>query len=182
MVTPGNRTDATASRLLEFTASGKLAAAEVTLENLKKKGPAIVTPAKKKNKAHQDGDSGDEPLAKNAKTLGDSVCLRNVMLQFFGKREGLGDVCEAGCNFKHTPVNQITPALLDKAARVGSSIFGEVFTTGGWKKKLEDAYGGTATNNRQRPLMTPTGTLIEYKPSSGGGRGGGRGRGRGNRG
>ena len=183
IVTPGNSADATAARLLEFSASGKLAAAEETIEKLKKKTTVIVTPPKKK-KAQKAEDSEDEPQAKSPRSQ-DSVCLRNVMLQFFGKRDGLGDECDESCFFRHTPVNQITQAQLDKATKVGTAIFGEAFTTGGWKKKLEDAYGGTATNNRQRPLMTPSGTLIEYKPSGGGrggGRGRGRGRGRGNRG
>ena len=153
------------------------------IQALKKKQVSTPTGAKKKRVV---GDEDTPPTDKRQKIPKEAnVCLRNIMLQFFGKQDGLGDICNPGCTFSHTPVGQFNQATFDKALRNGTSIFGDIFVTGGWEKKLEEAYGGTHTNGRQRPLLTPKGDKVTLKPPAvgggrGGGRGGARGRGRGN--
>ena len=180
-VAPGSNHWANASRILEFKSSGKLGATMTLVQALKKKQVSTPTGAKKRRVVGEE----DTPSEKRQKLPKEAnVCLRNIMLQFFGKQDGLGDICNPGCAFSHTPVGQFNQATFDKAMRNGTSIFGDIFATGGWGKKLEDAYGGTHTNGRQRPILTPKGDKITPKsPAIGGGRGGGRGgrgRGRGN--
>ena len=181
-VAPGSNHWANASRILEFKSSGKLGATMSLVQALKKKQVSTPTGPKKKRIVGEE----DTPPEKRPKLPKDgNVCLRNIMLQFFGKQDGLGDLCNPGCTFSHTPVGQFNQSTFEKALRNGTSLFGDIFGTGGWEKKLEDAYGGTHTNGRQRPLLTPKGEKITPKiPAPGGGRaggrGGGRGRGRGN--
>jgi hypothetical protein len=173
-VAPGSNHWANASRILEFKSSGKLGATMTMIQALKKKQVLTPTSAKKKRIVGEEDTPPDTKRTKFPKDI--NVCLRNVMLQFFGKQEGLGDLCNPGCAFSHIPVGQFNQQTFDKALRNGTSIFGDIFIAGGWEKKLEDAYGGTHTSGRQRPLLTPRGDkIIPKAPVPGGGRGGGRG-------
>jgi len=174
-VAPGSNHWANASRILEFKSSGKLGATINLVQALKKKQAATPTSISKRKKI-VGGEEGTPPEKRPKLPKDSNVCLRNVMLQFFGKQDGLGDICNPGCPFSHIPVGQFNQQTFDKALRNGTSIFGDIFVTGGWEKKLEDAYGGTQTSGRQRPLLTPKGDKITPKAfTPGGGRGGGRG-------
>jgi len=177
VVPSGTDSEKNATRIMEFRDSGKLRVAAELLDLWKKK-PAVVSPPKNKKVKHDEDDDG--PARKLAKTgKEDMVCIRNIMLQFFGKEAGLGDICNPGCLYRHIPVGQFNQATFRKAVASGALLFGQPFIDGGWKKRLEDAFSGALSNNRQQPLYTPHGNPITPKPAIGGGRGG---RGRGGRG
>jgi len=153
VVSPGNNFDFTASKLLEFEASGKLAAEKITMDKLTRKAAAIVTPGKKKStkegdpveiaSKHPRDEEGDEPQKKEPRT-DESVCLRNIILQFFGNDiDSLGDLCFEGCIFKHIPVSNLKRSSFEKALQAGPALFGETFVADGWAEKLSEAYGSS---------------------------------------
>ena len=156
VVTPGNNAESTASRLLEFSASGTLAAAEATLEKLNVGTPTKVALEKKDGDSdgsgnrHPRDDEDDaipaenyEPQKKKPKK-DEGVCLRNIILQWFGDdMDSIGDMCSEECAFKHIPVSNIKRSSFEKALQAGPALFGETFVNDSWADKLSEAYGSS---------------------------------------
>jgi hypothetical protein len=185
VVPPANNIMTNQTRLLFFQTSGRESETLVVLQTLLGKCHPAKKPQgePKKPLRKEEGKSGERPS--KIQKLVDRPCLRNIMLQFFGKQAGLGDVCPSSCFFNHDLVSQINQTDFDKAVAAGPNLFGPIFSTNGCEKKLRTAYGGLDNNGFQHPLLTPEGEQVQAKAHQGGrgpnpnGRGRGRGRGRG---
>jgi hypothetical protein len=181
-VPPGNNTQVkNSSRLSDFRENGR----DIEVANIVKivvaRNPPRKLPGENKRGATEKTKA--EPPLKLQRTEESQVCLKNMMLQFFGRQPGLGELCPPPCPFKHEPVGNINQPMFDKAVSAGPNLFGPIFQTGNWEKKLKTAFGGLDNNGRQHPILNPTGNPIKPRGYQGaGGRGGGRiqgGRGRG---
>jgi hypothetical protein len=178
-VPPGNNTQVTSSRLSDFRESGK----DIEVANIIKIVVARSPPKKLQGEKRGATERRVEPPLKLQRSEDSQVCLKNMMLQFFGRQPGLGELCPSPCPFKHESVGSINQTMFDKAVSAGLNLFGPIFQTGNWEKKLKTAFGGLDNNGHQHPILSPTGNPIKPRGYQGtGGRGGGRlqgGRGRG---
>jgi hypothetical protein len=180
-VPPGNNTQVNSSRLSDFRENGK----DVEVANLIKKivtrNPQKKAPEDSKRASPTEKQGKVEPPLKFQRTEeGQGVCLKNMMLQFFGRQPGLGELCPPSCPFKHESVGITTQTFFDKAIGAGPNVFGPMFKSGNWENKLRTAYGGTDNNGHQHPILNSDGSQTKPRGYQGTqGRGGGRGRGRG---
>jgi hypothetical protein len=184
-IPPANNVLTNATRLLNFQASGKESESLKVIQTVLKSGSAVKQPGETKTPPRRDESTrniGERP--NKIQKLGDRPCLKNIMLQFFGKQAGLGDTCPPSCIFRHDPVSNISVTEFERAVSSGPNIFGTIFKTNGCLAKLRTAFGGEDNNGRQHPLLTPEGNQVQARAPQGGrgpipgGRGRGRGRGR----
>ena len=185
VIPPANNIMTNQTRLLHFQTSGRESETLVVIQTLLGNWHPGKKPQgePKKSSRKEEGKSGERPS--KIQKLVDRPCLRNIMLQFFGKQAGLGDVCPSSCFFNHDPVGHINQTDFDKAVAADPNLFGPIFSTNGCEKKLRTAFGGLDNNGFQHPLLTPEGEQVQAKAPQGGrgpnpsGRGRGRGRARG---
>ena len=162
-VIPGNNRWANASKILEFKSSGKLTATLTILEKVWGH-TTIDAPVERADKHPRNEDTSEphdhEPRTKKGPKQDQSVCLRNVILQFFGNgTDSFGDVCDEECELQHLPVGIINRSSFEKALLTGPAVFGDSFADDGWPEKLAEAFCGKG-GQRKRPVCSLEGDAI----------------------